>query len=304
MIPVKTPIPPYATTDGTYWPDGKGTIPLPVDFPNDGSTYVVVTVSNATAGDSLDTLVFAGIDLLGGAVPMVNADDDQSVDDIVTQIDTNTAGSFTGAAAVNGVSVVYRVDLGETGSVGPLTYTATTGAGSVITIVATRIVIGEADTFPTDRYYIMDALDPGVNTLDPEFVAPTFLPTAGPSRTWSWQSIVTGMWIYAPLSHTLHKITRLQMMGGSGLSTTFGTHLFVVLDPPLPATIADPVPIRLMMGTVSGLRIENVGGVDGLLDGHNFPSLSVFDRSIAPQMLQNPLTYDSSGTEYTIVTNS
>lgn len=305
MIQVKTPVPPYATTNGTYWPNGLGTIPLPINLPDDRRTYIVITVANATAGDSLDTLVFNGIDLLGGAVPMVAGDEDQSADDIVAQIVTNTAGVFNGTAASNGQVIIYRDNDGIGQWIGT-TFTATTSNGTILNVVETKWVIDEAGTYPDGTYYILNAFDPGVETVEPAYTQPSttqmILPS-GPFPAWSPVSLVPGLWIYVPSTHTLHQIVRQQLMGGSGLSATFGTHLFVVIEPPLPSTITTPIPFRAMPGPVPGLRVENSGAAAGVFNGQPFPADQVFDRSIRPQRLDVPVTYNSTGTAYTIITN-
>jgi len=310
MIPAKTPMPPYATTDGTYWPDGKGTIPLPVDFPNDGSTYIVITVSNASAGDSLDTLVFAGVDLLASPVPMVAGDEDQSVDDIVAEIGTTTSGDFIGAAAIGGVAVVHWAATDLVATEGPLSYTATTGSGTIITIVATRLVITPASAAAGNKtYYLLDALDPGVTTIEPEFYVPAnaYAYTQPPvdPRTWSIVSILQGAWLYIPATHTLHNVRTQTVMGDSGLSLKFGTHLFVELDVAIPTltTPGDTLPIRIVTSASQGLRIDNTGGASGEIDGHTIVATGTYDRSQFPQQVRKPITYDSTGTEFTIIVN-
>lgn len=296
------PIPPFATTNGTYWPNGVGTIPLPYNFPDDGSTYIVITVGSANVADSLDTLVWGGTDILGGAVTMITGDDDQSADDIVTQITTFTAGIFIGTAAANGQVVISRTD--GRGVSGALVYTATTGGGTTFSITATPWVIDEAGAFPDGGYYILDALDPGVKTVYPEPVAPTFTDPAGPIRPWPPVTITNSQWLYLPGTHTMHQVVLQTMMGGSGLSAKYGTHLFVTLEPPLPSTITAPVVFRVMPMPPAGLTIKNTGGANGLLNGYTFINGDTFDRSQFPQLVGKPLTYNSTGTTFTITVNS
>lgn len=309
MNQVKVPIPPYAVTDGSYWPNGLGTIPLPINLPDDGRTYIVITIANASAGDSLDTLVFNGADLLGGSVPMVAGDDDQSADDIVTQITANTSGSlageFTGTAAAGGMVVIYRDDT-SSGLWSGFSFTATTANGTIISVVPTKWVLEEAGTYPDGIYYIKNALDPGVLTVEPEppVANPNIrTPPVGPTVFWSPVSLAPELWLYVPSTHTLHKIVWLQVTGGAPLSATFGTHNMVLLDPPLPITIAGTVPFMVMPSSIAAPFIENTGGAAGLVNGVNFPTGQVFDRSHFPQTLGRPLTYDSMGTQYTIITN-
>jgi hypothetical protein len=266
----------------------------------------VINISNASAGDSLDSLSFAGVVLVDTPVPMVAGDDDQSVDDIATAIDTETAGSFTAGAAANGQVTVYRADLEEVGSVGSLSYTATTTNGTVISIVATRWVITPASAAAGNKtYYILDALDPGVTTIEPAYTPPTYLPPATDLRTWSIASVLQGGWLYIPSTHTIHKVLAQSVMGGSGLSATFGTHLQVTLDVAIPSSFApgDYLPLRVITGAAQGLTVQNIGGATGVLNGQTFIGGQIFDRSQFPQMLRTPITYDSSGTTYAITAN-
>jgi hypothetical protein len=233
---------------------------------------------------------------------MITGDDDQSADDIVTQITTFTAGVFIGTAAANGQVVISRTD--GRGVPGALVYTATTGGGTTFSITATPWVIDEAGAFPDGGYYILDALDPGVKTVYPEPVAPTFTDPAGPIRPWPPVTITNSQWLYLPGTHTMHQVVLQTMMGGSGLSAKYGTHLFVTLEPPLPSTITAPVVFRVMPMPPAGLTIKNTGGANGLLNGYTFINGDTFDRSQFPQLVGKPLTYNSTGTTFTITVNS
>lgn len=285
MIPAKIPVPPYAVTDGTYWPNGLGTIPLPVNFPDNGGTYIVITISNASGGDSLDTLVFGGIDLLGGAVPMVAGDDDQSADDIVAQVLANTGGDFDGTAAASGMTVIYRAD--GHGSGAGLSYTATTGAGTVISAVATRWVLQEFGNPGDGTYWLLDALAPGVYIPD----------------ITSFSSLEPQQWLYLPEFHTLHQVVAFSLAGLGLLSSDWGTHVFVQLTPPPGTSPTTLYPVMVMPPMIGGITIKNTGGVDGEINGYNFESTDIFDRSSQGQLLVTPLTYDSTGTQFAISTN-
>lgn len=302
MTPRHPPIPPYAVTDGTYWPNGRGTIPPRIQLPDDGWTYIVIDISNATAGDSLDALIFNGIDILGASVPMVAGDEDQSADDIVTQIEATTANVFVGTAASGGRVVISRDNDGS-GIAGTSYFTATTTNGTTISVVFTRWLIEEAGTHPDGKYYILDALDPGGRTIYPEYQEPTLVPPSGPFRTAPWTTFADGLWIYMPEFHTVHMIKHHEMMGGGGLSGTWGTHLFVTLEPALPSTTSAQLPFEVIGTAPQGIVVANTGGADGELNGYNFPDGAVFDRSQFPQALNRPVTYDSSSTQYTITVN-
>jgi hypothetical protein len=285
MIPVKTPIPPYAVTDGTYWPDGLGTIPLPVEFPDNGSAYVVITISGASAGDSLDTLTVGGIDILGGPVPMVAGDDDQSADDIVSQVDTTTSGLFDGTVASNGMVVVYRTDGIGNGS--GMEYTATTSNGTTINVVQCRWVLQELGNTGDGTYYLMDALDPG---------------NAIPDIT-TLLSLVPGQWLYLPQFHTIHKVLAFDLAGLGPLSSDWGTHVSLSLHPAPATSPATLYPVVQLPPMIGGLTVRNTGGSAAVLDGFNFAPGGEFDRSIQGQVLYKPVTYDSSGTQLAISTN-
>jgi hypothetical protein len=285
MFQVKTPIPPYAVTDGTYWPDGLGTIPLPVDFPDDGSAYVVITISGASAGDSLDTLTVGGIDILGAPVPMVAGDDDQSADDIVTQVDTNTTGLFTGTTAANGMVVIYRTD--GVGSGTGIEFTATTTNGTTMSVAQSRWVLQELGNTGDGTYYLLDALDPGNAIPDITTII----------------SLVPGQWLYLPQLHTLHKVEAFDLAGLGSLSSDWGTHVSIKLSPPPATSPATLYPVVQLPPMIGGLTVRNTGGSSALLDGYNFAADGEFDRSIQGQVIYKPVTYDSSGTQLAISTN-
>lgn len=285
MNPVHVAPPAYAVTDGTYWPSGQGTIPLPVIFPDDGGTYVYIQISGAAGGDSLDTLFFNGVDLLANAVPMVGGDDNQSALDVLAEIEATTSNVFTGTVT-GGTLVVYRDDGGSGVAGGGVQFTATTGAGTSISIVSARWVVEEAGS--PGRYYLMDALDPGVNIVDIS----------------TFYSLVTGMWLYFPDAHELCKVTSLKVTGGGLLSADFGTHVLLNLDPVPTTAPATQYIVQLMPPQLAGVTVENIGGAPGEIDNATFIDGQVFDRSIRSRQLSRPLLYDSSGTMFAITLDS
>lgn len=291
MNAVRTPV--YSRTDGTYWPSGQGTIPLPVKYPDNGESYVVINLSSASGADSLDTLVYAGIDLLGGAATFTGADAQQSLDDVLAQVQAQTSNVFDGTVTGNAGAarlVIYRADgLNPGGSMvnTGIQYTATTGGGSVLAINNARWVMEQAGTTPEDGYYIMDALDPGVNVADITTI----------------QSLANFNWLYLPTLHTLHRVTQMYVAGGGAQSATHGTHVFVRLDPP-PATSASTEYVVLQMPPqIGGVTVKNVGGAPGEIDGQLLADGDSFDRSVFKQSLDRPVTYDSTGTSFAITTN-
>lgn len=286
MIQNRPPQPPrYGRTDGTYWPDGKGTIPLPVDYPDNGGTYIVIDISNASAGDSLDTLVFHGIDLLGGAVPMVAGDDAQSADDIKTAVETQTSSVFDGVANA-GHLVIYRADGTGSATTG-FSYTATTSNGTVLSVVQTRFVVEEAGTTGDGAYYLMDAFNPGGQLVDINTV----------------QSLQPGQWLYFPQFHTLHKV--VQMAGaGDASAGEYGFQVFLKLDPVPATSTATEYPVVQMPPQFQAVTLVNDGRANGILDGASIPSSQGFDRSGQGRTIAWPMTYDSTGTSFSIILNS
>lgn len=285
------PTPPYAVTDGTYWPDGKGTIPLPVLYQDNGAAYVVIDLSTVDGADSIDSINFNGIPVLATPVTFTAGDAAATAADIAAQVATDTSLVFLGDVTGNAASarlVIYR-DLAVNGlkrAQPSFSYTATI-SNTTIFVSDARYVVEQAGAAPGDGYYIMDALDPGVRVADISTV----------------QSLAPRQWLYLPQFHTLHKVTEMFVTGGGSLSATWGTHVFVRLDP-APGTSASAEYTAVQMPPqVGGLTVVNNGGADGVLNGQPFEAGAEFDRSILGRQLREPITYDSSGTQYAISTN-
>lgn len=280
-----TPVPPYAVTDGTYWPNGQGTIPLPIIYPDNGGTYVVVDISGAVGGDSLDTLVFNGVTLLTNPVPMVPGDDNQSALDVLTEVETTTSNLFSGTVT-GGRLVINRTD-GNGLATGGVQFTATTGGGTTITAVPARFVIEENGPVP-GTYYIMDALDPGVNVAD----------------TLSFATIITYMWVYLPELHTVHQITSYRVAGGPLPLAAQGAYFHARLDPAPATTPGTQYIMQLLPPALAGVNIKNIGGAPGEINDAVFDDQQEFDRSITSRQLLRPITYDSTGTTFAITMNT
>lgn len=286
---VKTP--PYAVTDGTYWPSGEGTIPLPVVYPDNGSSYIIITLSTVAGADSIDSITFNGFPVLSTPVTFTAADAAATAADIAAQVATDTSNVFLGTVAGNAGSatlVIYRDLAVNPYNRLPASFSHTeTISTTTFRIVNERYVMEQAGANPSDGYYLMDALDPGVNVADITTV----------------QSLAPREWLYLPEFHTLHRITEMYVAGLGSLSLTWGTHVFVRLDP-VPSTLpATQYLVLQMPPQVGGVTIVNNGGADGVLNGQPFVDGAEFDRSINGRMLREPLTYDSSGTQFAISTN-
>lgn len=280
-----TPVPPYAITDGTYWPNGKGTIPLPVVYPDNGGTYVIVDISAAFGGDTLDTLVFNGIDLLGGAVAMVAGNDNASALAVLAQVEANTAMLFSGNV-VGGRLVINRTD-GMGIATGGVQFTDTVPGGTAITAVATRWVL-EQNGADAGVYHLLDALDPGVNVAD----------------TLTWTTVTSNAWVYLPAFHSVHKLVSWRVDGGPLPLAALGAYWHTRLEP-IPATVpGTQYVVQLLPPALAGVNIRNIGGAAGEVDGYNFINGQEFDRSIASRQLLRPITYDSTGTSFAITMNT
>lgn len=279
------PVPPYAITDGTYWPDGQGTIPLPIIYPDNGGTYVVVDISGAVGGDSLDTLVFNGVSLLTNPVPMVAGDDNQSALDVLAEVETTTSNVFTGNVT-GGRLVINRAD-GNGLQAGGVQFTATTGGGTTITALPTRFVIEENGPV-AGTYYIMDALDPGVNVAD----------------TLTWATITSYMWVYIPALHSVHQLLSYRLAGGPLPLAATGAYFHVRLEPAPATSPATQYVIQLLPPALAGVNIKNIGAAAGDVNGMTFIPGQEFDRSVSPRTLNRPITYDSTGTSFAITMNT
>ncbi len=279
------PVPPYAVTDGTYWPDGKGTIPLPVAYPDNGGTYVVVDISAAFAGDSLDTLVFNGTPLIGAPVSMTNADPTQSCADILTEVETFTGNVFSGNV-VGGRLVINRTD-GKGFDTGGVQYTATTTNGTVISILPARWVL-EQNGPDAGIYYLLDALDPGSNVAD----------------TTTWATVTSNAWVYLPEFHSLHQIISWRVAGGPIPLATVGAYWHCRLDPAPATSPGNQYVVQLMPPALAGVNVRNIGAAPGDVNGAPLVVGQEFDRSIASRQLKRPVTYDSTGTSLAITMNT
>jgi hypothetical protein len=266
--------PQYGVTDGTYWPDGPGTIPLPVRFPDDGGTYIILTVASAGAGDSLDSLIFGGVELLAAPVAMTAGDDTQSATDIGDALDPLEFDYVQNAGRI----VIRRID--GIGGTGEFSFAYTNGSGTVITAYDTRWVLEESGGASDGTYWLMDAYDPGVNVVD----------------ITSFFTLATDGWLYFPQLHTLHQIKSAAIAGGGLQSATLGTHVSIRLYPVPATSAATEYPVKAIPPMIRGVKVSNLTNVQGLLDGAPLIQNSPFDRLYA----RNPMTYDSTGTEFSI----
>lgn len=288
MKPIHIAPPVFGQTDGTYWPDGQGTIPLPNVFPDDGNTYLVIDISLADAADTITDIFFNGTQVMSTPVTMTAADAEASANAILTAIETDTTLAFSGTVVGDATAarlVVARQDgIGNAG--GTTSFGRVTAGTTVFTMVATPWVIRENGTHGDGTYVLLNALSPG--TL--------------PALVKEWSTISIGQWLYFPDLHTLHQITHMEISFLTG--DDWGTAVDLTLAP-VPGTLSGTdYPILQMPTQLPGVKVANTGGTDGDLDGYVFPSTDVFDRSVLGQTLTRPITYDSSGTSYSISTNS
>lgn len=102
-----------------------------------------------------------------------------------------------------------------------------------------------------------------------------------------------GVYIYIPGLHKLIHVTHF-----TGHTDNAGTEFVCFLDPAFPITMAAATAYDVrVLGTGAGnVEVENIGGVDGLLAGVNFPA------GANKTLLDTPVTYDSTPTVYSFTT--
>jgi hypothetical protein len=307
------PAPTYSVTGGGYWPLDRGTIPLPVRFDDDGSTYVVIVVSNPQPGDSASNINFGNSALLATTVPLTAGDADQSVTDIAGQITADTSGQWVSGPVSNGMAVMYWSGYDFPPKHATPVNTPNEGANYVsvnaspsVTAVATRWVLTPAadhSTFPLDRaYFVMDALGPGANTLRP--ASPTYpdpyIVSHDPRdlRTQPPVTSLRSLWLYFPLTHTARYVEVEDQQGDD-------TRWLVALrgDEVSGLQFGDYVPFVPIQGAASAPRIQNIGGASSLLNGQPLPPGIAYDRSGNSQT-STVILYEAGATTLAITTNA